>query len=59
MRVRVRVRGRAVQRAHRLVVLDQGRVVQEGSHEALLAQPLPDDGRVSYRSLVTQQSLPP
>ena len=47
-----------MQRAHRLVVLDQGRVLQQGTHEALLAQPLPEDGRVSYRALVTQQSLP-
>ena len=44
-----------VARADRIVVMGSGAVVETGTHEQLMARPLPTEG-ISYRALVERQA---
>ena len=45
-----------VRNAHRIVVIDQGRVVQMGSHDELMRMPA-QKGMTSYKTLVDKQLM--
>ena len=47
-----------VYHAERIAVLHMGRLVEQGSHDELMAKPIPTDGGPSYRRLVGEQVAP-
>ncbi|EKX34120.1 hypothetical protein GUITHDRAFT_119675 [Guillardia theta CCMP2712] len=45
-----------VSRADVILLLNKGRIVEQGTHQELLARPLPPDGGLSYRTLLNRQA---